>query len=133
MSDSIINDGAMRAARFALDGLALQQQMIGHNMANIDTPGYQAQTVDFQTALKKALNRSENGIPSPEGGDPLQALKADSIRTMFRSGGSRRADGNNVDIDVELAQMVETGISFQAITQLISKKMILLKDIADRR
>jgi flagellar basal body rod protein FlgB len=47
-----------------------------------------------------------------------------------RPGGTARADENNVDIDVELLQMSETGIQYQAVSQEISKKLLLLKTIA---
>ncbi len=136
MSDLIVNDSAMKAARFALDGLALQQEAIGSNLANVDTPGYQAQTVDFQSALKQALQRDEKAPPRLEVTNPghLQAGERPvSMQTVLRTGGSRRADGNNVDVEVEMAQMAEAGISYQAITQLVSKKLLLLKNIADRR
>jgi flagellar basal-body rod protein FlgB len=137
MSDPIINDSAIRAARFALDGLALQQELIGNNLANVDTPGYQAQTVDFQTTLKRALNGSDHEPVrmSLTNAGHLQAevRSSQSPQTLLRTGGSRRADGNNVDVEVEMSQMAETGIAYQAITQLVSKKLLLMKNIADRR
>jgi flagellar basal-body rod protein FlgB len=53
--------------------------------------------------------------------------------SLARTGGSMRADGNNVDIDVELMEMTETGIAYQALTQAASKKLALLKSIAMAR
>ena len=41
-----------------------------------------------------------------------------------------RLDGNNVDIDLEMSQMAETSIQYQSLTQLVSKKLALLKSIA---
>jgi flagellar basal-body rod protein FlgB len=38
-------------------------------------------------------------------------------------------DGNNVDVDVELTQMAETGVRYQAFTQLITKKYQDLRSI----
>jgi flagellar basal-body rod protein FlgB len=136
MSDPILNDSAMRTARFALDGLALQQELIGNNLANIDTPGYQAQTADFQTTLRRALDAGENSparMAVTHAGHVQPDVRPDSVQTLLRTGGSRRADGNNVDVDVEMAQMGEAGIAYQAITQLVSKKLLLMKNIADRR
>jgi flagellar basal-body rod protein FlgB len=136
MSDLIVNDGAMKAARFALDGLALKQVAIGNNLANVDTPGYQTQTVDFQSALKQALKREDEtplrmAVTNP--GHLQAGERTASAQTMFRTGGSVRADGNNVDVEVELTELAETGITYQAMTQLVSKKLLLLKNIADRR
>ena len=44
-----------------------------------------------------------------------------------------RADGNNVDIDVELTQMAETGIRYQALSQLITRKYQGLRTILQGR
>jgi flagellar basal-body rod protein FlgB len=135
MSNSLFSDIAFRDAQTALDGLALRQEVIGRNLANVDTPGFQAQGVNFEDALQRAENRVE-AVPlaathaahlSGESG------RAALIRQMPRTGGSVRADGNNVDVDQELTQMAETGIRFQALTQLVSKKLLLLKSIATGR
>lgn len=133
MTDSIISDKAMRAAQAALDGLAMQQELIGQNLSNVDTPGYKAQTVDFQSALRRALN-TETGPGKVEMATTNSAHLAspdrvDQAQVSLRKGGSVRADGNDVDIDVELTQMTEAGIQYQAITQLVSKKFLLLKNI----
>jgi len=50
--------------------------------------------------------------------------------TSNRAGGTYREDGNNVDIDTELIDMSETSIKYQAISQEISSKLLLLKSIA---
>ena len=49
---------------------------------------------------------------------------------MMRPGGSSRADENNVDVDVEMTDISETGVQYQAVEQAISKKLMLLKTLA---
>ena len=46
----------------ALDGLSSRQAAISSNLANIDTPGYQAQTVDFETALQREVQAATAGF-----------------------------------------------------------------------
>jgi flagellar basal-body rod protein FlgB len=134
MGDPLISDKSLTAARAALDGLTLQQDVIGHNLANIDTPGYRSQTVDFQTSLRRALG-SGRGLQLRATHVAHQGFlqRADRAQMLNRPGGALRADGNNVDIDVEMAQMTETGIQYQAITQLVTKKFQLLKSLAQGR
>lgn len=131
MGDSLFVDDATRAAKVALEGLSLRQQAISRNIANVDTPGYQAKTVDFEDTLKrifdkdttlslKRTNASHQASPTPMVGFSL----------TNRPGGSFRADQNNVDIDVEMSDMSEAGIQYQAVTQLVSKKLLLLKTLA---
>jgi flagellar basal-body rod protein FlgB len=131
MSDSLFSDSAMRTARTALDGLSLRQQAISRNLANVDTPGYQSQTIDFEDTLKHLVDQ--------DGSLPLETTSSSHLRpasqeTGFsiahRQGGSFRADQNNVDVDVEMTDMSETGIQYQAVSQTISQKLLLLKALA---
>ena len=39
----------------SLDAGGLRQQVIANNIANLNTPGYQAQTVAFESELRQAL------------------------------------------------------------------------------
>ena len=41
--------------QFALDGVVDQQQVIANNIANQDTPGFQASEVSFESSLAQAL------------------------------------------------------------------------------
>ncbi len=131
MSDSLFSDISSLTAKAALDGLSLRQQTISNNIANIDTPGYQARTVDFQGVLSRLV--SNNTLLPLETTDEAHLTTAESQSIMsasLRPGGTERADQNNVDIDVEMADMSEAGIQYQAISQAISKKLLLLKTLA---
>ncbi|MBX3170359.1 MAG: flagellar basal body rod protein FlgB [Candidatus Eremiobacteraeota bacterium] len=46
----------------SLDASSLRQQVIANNIANLNTPGYQAQTVSFEAELRQAL---EEESPEP--------------------------------------------------------------------
>lgn len=131
MSDSLFSDTSSRVAKTALDGLSLRQQIISRNIANIDTPGYQAQTVDFQETLAR-LSNNDNLLPLETTNEAhLTTAESDALMsTSLRPGGTLRADQNNVDIDVEMADMSEAGIQYQAISQAISKKLLLLKTLS---
>lgn len=134
MSDPLFSDDALRAGKIALDGLALRQEIIGQNLANVDTPGYHAQSVSFESALRKAIeNNQKTTLKTTHSMHIRHSEPSISFQVRPRSGGVLRADGNNVDIDVEMSQMVETGIRYQALTQAVSKKLLLLKTIATGR
>ena len=106
-----------------------RQEMIVSNMANVDTPGYQAQTVTFEAALQNAqqpAGQAASTLPmaltKPAHLVGVTDPQREPVGVSLRQGGTERADGNNVDIDVELTQMAETGIRYQAMSQLITKK-----------
>ena len=133
---SLLSDSALQAASLALDGLSLRQQIIGHNLANVDTPGYKAQQVNFESTLRQALDEDAPQDLTLAKTNPAHLPFRDESTHFtditLRQGGSTRADGNNVDIDVEMVQMTETNVRYQALTQLASKKLLLLREISAR-
>ena len=134
MSNSITSDASLDAARFALDGLSLRQQAISRNIANVDTPGYHAETVNFEDTLKRTLNGSGTlQMASTNSAHMASPTQSAGFSVTKRPGGSERADQNNVDIDVEMTDMLQTGVQYQALTQSVSKKLQLLKTIANSR
>jgi flagellar basal-body rod protein FlgB len=134
MSDGLFSDNAIRAAKLALNGLSQRQSVISNNIANVDTPGYRAQELDFESVMKRALkNAGSIQLAATNTAHLGTVSNAKSIyRAQERPGGTARADGNNVDIDTELMDMSVTGIQFQAVSQELGKKLSLLKTIASR-
>jgi len=130
----LFNDDSLRSARLALDGLSMRQQIISRNLANVDTPGFRAQMVDFESTIRRVLDQ-ETGVrmQRTSAGHITAPAETMNLRVTNRPGGILRADQNNVDVDTELVQMSETGIQYQAISQEISKKLQLLKTLVTDR
>ncbi len=80
--------------------------VVSANIANVNTPNYRAQEVQFDQTLAEAI-RSGN----------------DSINTVDVAGLMDRQDGNNVDIDRELAQLTKTELEYQTYTQIIASQL----------
>jgi len=131
MSDSLYSNISDLTAKAALNGLSYRQQAISRNIANVDTPGYKAETVNFQDTLARVTDNSHL-LPMSLTDEAHQTTAEANplLDVSLRAGGVDRADGNNVDIDVEMADMSEVGIQYQAISQAISKKLALLKLLA---
>lgn len=135
MSEYLSSNPTLATVKRALDGLAKRQELISHNLANVDTPGYKAKGINFEDALQEEINRSPAlrlNSTRPGHLDPASG-KPRLMKTSLRQGGTPRADGNNVDIDRELLEMSETNLRFETLTTLLNKKYRLLKDIANRR
>jgi flagellar basal-body rod protein FlgB len=81
----------------ALDGLALRQRMIANNIANVNTPGYTAQRVQFEDALARSV-AAGNGAANA---------------TVERFLEPTRLDGNNVNLDTETLSNVDTVLRYQ--------------------
>ncbi|MBO3084943.1 flagellar basal body rod protein FlgB [Cellulomonas fengjieae] len=92
------------ALNSALDGLALRQRVIADNIANIQTPGYQAQRVSFEEELSQAVSKGDGAVTAK----------------VARSLEPTREDGNNVNLDTETLLNVDTNLRYQLATQAIS-------------
>jgi flagellar basal-body rod protein FlgB len=81
-----------------------RQSLVVNNMANIDTPGYHTQDIDFRAELTSAMNgTSPLGVPL--------------VRKV--SGLLERPDGNNVSLEREGLALSETQLQFRIGVQLI--------------
>jgi flagellar basal-body rod protein FlgB len=132
MAENFLTDSATRAAKIALNGLSLRQQAISRNLANIDTPGYRAQTLEFSETIRRLSEpQTDLALRRTHTSHQTSATVPDSLYTLAnRPGGTLRADQNNVDLDVELTDLSATGIQYQAVSQAISQKLLLLKTLA---
>lgn len=87
-----------------------RQQTIASNMANVDTPGYRTQDIDFQGELKRAMSDDAHGFQTAATHGPvLQEVK----------GLLERPDGNNVNLDRESMMLSQTQLQYQTGIQLV--------------
>jgi flagellar basal-body rod protein FlgB len=130
MAGITLEDKTTRALVTALDGLTARQRAISNNLANVDTPGFKASDVSFARQLDRAL-QADAGLQMVR--TDAQHLggrdEPDNVQITTRSDTSHRLDGNNVDIDKEMALMAETVIHFQATTQMVSRRLSLLRTV----
>ncbi len=96
---------------FALDAVVDQQQVIANNIANQDTPGFQASDVSFESSLASALQGGGTASVSttPEG---------------LTSG----TNGNNVSISSEMTAMEENNLENQTVDNALSGQFAFLSD-----
>ena len=113
----------------ALDGSALKQTVISNNIANVNTPGYKKSVVNFQEILENILDPKKELVMTrakhlvqQEGTAEAQVIKITPVNNT-----SLRNDGNNVDVDLELAELAENNLYFNSLTQLLSSQLALLK------
>jgi flagellar basal-body rod protein FlgB len=112
--------------RAAMSGLAARQRAIANNVANVDTPNFKASEVRFEDALKSAIG---NASSAPD----QSSLNAAATRSTQVESTSVRADGNNVDIDREMAMLSETNLTYSAITQIMSTRIGILRNVISGR
>jgi flagellar basal-body rod protein FlgB len=115
-----LQDATWGALERSLDAAAIRQRAMAQNLANIDTPGYKRSVVRFEEALARALDTPGN----PD----ERARKVSSVTPRVeRIETSLRADGNNVDIDLEGAMMAENALHYEAVSRMTSARVRLLR------
>ncbi len=89
----------------------LRQNTIASNVANIETPGYRRLDVKFEELLAKALASSD---PSH-----LDTLEPE----IFTPGNTPvKANGNDVNLEAEVGELVKNSLRQAAYTRLLRKK-----------
>jgi flagellar basal-body rod protein FlgB len=93
-----------------MDVLAARQKLVTSNIANVDTPGYKTQDLDFQSEFNNLLSGAS---PAPTAQD-VTGLKVNN-------------DGNNVNLDREARLLSENAIRFNAATNLMKSQLRMVK------
>ena len=119
-------DSAFFLQQQALTLRANRQQVLAGNIANADTPHYQARDFDFATALQKAVSGGGEGSlrrAATAGGHWPGSAESVPVRLMYRQVTQASADGNSVEMDVERAQFAENAIHYEAGMTFLSGKI----------
>jgi flagellar basal-body rod protein FlgB len=109
----MIGDVTSSALHAALSGLASRQRVTADNIANIQTPGFLAGRVDFESNLRGALR--DGTAPTASGG------------TIARSLEPTNTHGNNVNLDAETVIATETGLRYQLALNALDGKYSVLR------
>lgn len=89
-------DAALRFGQEALNLRAQRQEILAANIANADTPGYQARDIDFASQLNKVLEQGRvngNGMSlnlTAARHIPAQTLQPSQLDLLYRVPTSRR-------------------------------------------
>ena len=109
----MITDSTMTALHASLTGLQQRQRVTADNIANLQTPGFLAGRVDFESALRSEIANGET--------------PAVSQSAVLRSLDPTRTDGNNVNLDTETVIQTETGLRYQLALNALDGKYALLR------
>jgi flagellar basal-body rod protein FlgB len=93
--------------------------VISQNLANVNTPNYMAREMSLEKFLNATQNRSAAGRSSLSNSTAFEIQLTEGLAT--------RSDGNNVDVDKELANLKRNDLMYQTLTQLIGSKLDVMK------
>jgi len=102
-------------------------EVLARNLANADTPGYQARDLDFRAALAQASGAADAPVA-------LKTTHTNQIATAIDASGETTAnlkyrvplapalDGNTVDVQMEQAAFASNSVSFQATLSFLQNR-----------
>jgi len=112
----IIFDPIMQGLADALTLRQRRHEVLASNLANVETPGYRARELDFATALQDAFAGQET-----DAGAGLEP------RVVEDPTAPARADGNTVDLDMQMAKLASNGTGYLALARILGHRIGLLR------
>lgn len=108
--------------------LRLQQHGLGaSNLANANTPGFEAKRVDFEKALGQVfsqggvqMKRTQAGHTGAAGRDGSAPIKSIEAHPMAQ-------DGNSVNAEQEMMLLTANNLQFNATVEVLSRQLAMLE------
>ncbi len=111
----------------ALSGSWLKNSAIANNIANVNTPGYKKQTVNFEEVLRNQMNYNQGVQMVKTNPKHIDSAYTTDITVETVNDTSYRVDENNVDIDVENAELAKNTIYYNAVVNEVNGQFARLK------
>lgn len=104
----------------AADASWTRGKLLVNNLANVSTPGYKRQDIEFQSYLANALQQGAGTLDNKVAGVDLSSIEP----TIYTDNAnlSYKLDGNNVDIDTESANVAENQITNSALLEAMTQE-----------
>ncbi|MEN9723551.1 MAG: flagellar basal-body rod protein FlgB [Pseudomonadota bacterium] len=122
-------DATVGALNTAMNLRLINQNVISSNIANADTPEYKAKRLEFEGALREALNVGQGLQAEATHPEHIQRRSTDPVNPEIYDdpNGVESLDGNTVDRAAEMARLSENQILFDAAAELMKRKIGMAK------
>jgi flagellar basal-body rod protein FlgB len=119
MIDGLFNQPSYLAAKKTLDAVAVRQEAIANNIANLETPGYKR--VDLSPNFRAELDRA------CASGDAKQIAALKPSLAVDSSAVANSRDGNTVSLENEMMQLSQNAMTHTLETQMVSSMLMRIK------
>ena len=122
--------GYVNLLKSAADASWTREEVLTNNIANVDTPNYKRQDVEFSSYLANALQRSGKNSASLTQRVNNVNYNDLAIRTYTdNSTLSYRTDGNNVDLSTENVELASEQIIYNALIDSMNNEFSRFKAV----
>lgn len=113
----------------------LKNETISNNIANVNTPNFKRSVVKFESVLAQNLSNDYNGSElTHEKHIPVGSVNINDVNPIITKDTSSkyRKDGNNVNIDVEMADLSKNSMEYYMLKEMVAgnfrKLKLVIKD-----
>jgi flagellar basal-body rod protein FlgB len=106
-------DSTQQLLEAAMRGSWQRETALTNNVANAETPGYQPQEVNFESALQSAMT----------GGEAPAQVQFETLTKPLQAG----PNGTAISVDQESAKLAENGLDYQALTQVVGTRNSIMR------
>jgi flagellar basal-body rod protein FlgB len=110
----------------ALSLRAERQRVIASNIANADTPGYQARDFDFASALRAATGST--GVGEGIASTVMSRTGRPTPELRYAQPSQTNLDSNTVDMDRERAAFMENAVKYESTLRFINGNVRTMLD-----
>lgn len=133
--EQIMNSANFNYLPRAMEAANIRQEVIAHNMANVNTPNYKKSNLVFEDLLAKELYGEQTDgklqmVRTHDNHLPPANVPFFAIPTIVQDHQTlMRVDDNNVDIDIEMASLAKNQIYFNALATQMTNYVTKLKNV----
>ena len=106
-----------------LDVQSRRAEVISSNIANADTPEYQAKELEFEEFLQEAAKKVDLPLSRLEG----LSNAVHELQVVNQTPTKIGLDGNTVDVGREMAGLAETGVKFNLGAKMLQSRLRLIR------
>lgn len=129
-----MNSPHLDSMQRGLQAAALRHEVISDNIANVNTPRFKKKNVIFEELLAKELMPADPGklemvrthdrhLP-----EPPQSRRATAV-IQLEDTDTMRVDGNNVDVDLEMANLAKNQLYYNALATQMRSYVRKVKEV----
>lgn len=118
MTLDVFGDTTFAVLGKALDAYSLRHRVSANNIANASTPGFKRSYVSFEEELGEVI-RDGRG----DGDRLLKGLEGLDLSAKVDHLTESREDGNNVDMEQEIAEMSKNNLLYAGTSSIVKEKV----------
>ena len=133
MLEQVVNTSVIDVSSRAMAASTLRHEVLSNNIANVNTPNFKRSHVRFEDLLKRELGLDNDPLmkvvrthdrhfPIAFRGKARPVIEQEQHTNM-------RLDGNNVDIDIEMAEVAKNQLYYSALANALGGHISKLKSV----